>query len=573
MANEDLNQEQLGAVEAQDGPVLIVAGPGTGKTKTLTARVVRQISSGKAKPAEILALTFTKKAAEEMQGRIGKTLQRAGCKEAPRVLTFHALSHEILGRELRFVEDAARLQLIKSLSKPLPYKGFSTRELGLLISRCKNMAEDNPELKKLTAAYDNALAEQGVVDFDDLLVKAREELGQDQAKRQLLQQSYKYVLVDEFQDTNLLQYQFLKLLLGHDNLFVIGDPNQSIYGFRGASSSIFEQFRQDFPGCTEVNLTANYRSAPEVVALGNAVFTSGPKLTAFSATPGRVSTIEVLNEYSEANWVLGEIQRALGGGDFLHTVSDSDCGTESSLRDFAVLYRNRSAAVAVQKAVADSGLPYQVVGEGSPYDRPQVQTIVALLRACTNGEATPYSGFTDNEWRSVLDVIQPTQSTPHLLAEKIIATLGYDYDTALQQFVGSLVRFPDLVSAIGHFEKISKQNYYDAQADAVTLLTIHASKGLEFKHVFLVGAEEGVLPHPRCDADEERRLFYVAATRAKQSFDILHAQKRGGKPALLSRFVTGLPDNVANRTVDCNLQSDRLRAKKRAAKRSQQSLF
>ncbi|HUC90384.1 MAG TPA: ATP-dependent helicase [Patescibacteria group bacterium] len=574
MAYEDLNPEQLKAVEAGDGPILIVAGPGTGKTKTLTARIAFLITSAKAAPQEILALTFTKKAAGEMQERVLQLLAKAGIKPSPQILTFHALCHEILGGELAFADEAVRLQVIKKLAKPADLKAFSTRELGLLISRCKNMAEDNPDLKKLTESYNSALSERGLVDYDDLLVQARDLLVGDQTKREALQQRYKYILVDEFQDTNLLQYEFLRLLLGHHNIFVIGDPNQSIYGFRGASGGIFERFKQDYPGHVAVELTVNYRSASAVVGLGNAIFTSGPQLTAFSQVPGAVRAVEVLNEYSEANWVLNEIQRAVGGGDLLHTVSDGDSNTECTFRDFAVLYRSRAAAITFQKLLQESGLPYQVVGDGSPYDQPQVQTILALMRVCAGRQQTVPEGFSEAEEQAVLNSLQPEAAgDPRSLADKIISILKFEQTPGLQQFIGSLVRFKDLPAALNYFDSIAKQDFYDAQADAITLLTIHASKGLEFPRVFLIGTEEGILPHKNADPHEEKRLLYVAATRAKHNLDITYAQKRGGNPAQPSRFIVGLPADKLSRSVDPALASDKLKAKKRAAKRRQQSLF
>ncbi|HSW98272.1 MAG TPA: ATP-dependent helicase [Candidatus Saccharimonadales bacterium] len=573
---EQLNPQQRAAVEQGDGPVLIVAGPGTGKTKTLTARIAHIVATGKARPGQILALTFTKKAAGEMQERVGLLLKRAGAggDAQPYISTFHALCHELLGGGVAFASDAQRLQIIKQLTKPAELKGVSARELGLLISRAKNMAEDDPALTKLVQQYDASLAALGLADFDDLLVRTRQLLQTDAAARASVQKRFSYILVDEFQDTNRLQYELLQLLRGNDNLFVIGDPLQSIYGFRGAGGGIFEQFRTDFPQAMAVALTVNYRSVPEVVALSNALFPAAPQLTPHSQAHGRVQAVQVLNEYSEAAWVLSEIQKAIGGGDMLRAVSDDDAGLHHGLRDFAILYRNRSAALAVQKAVANSGLPYQVVGEGSPYEQPQVLAVIALLRAALSGEPAALEGFSRTQAKAVQDLLGQTDGVlPHLLAEKIALLLGFDQSPALRQFAGSLVRFKTLRAAVSHLDAIEGNQFYDPQADVVTLLTIHASKGLEFPHVFIIGAEEGVLPHHRADPEEEKRLFYVAATRARERLDILHTMKRGGEPAELSRFVRGTPPALLPRHTDPNLAADQRRAQKRAAKNSQQSLF
>ncbi len=282
----ELNTQQQRAVRAGDGPLMIVAGPGTGKTKTLTARITHLIESGKAAPEQILALTFTKKAAEEMRTRVEQSLTpffaggnrsraedslsslglanepsgsasaefppskneaRSPITSVPTISTFHALCHELLGSETPFVGDAQRLQIIKNLSRPKSLKTLSARELGLLISRAKNkVATDDPDITKVVTRYNQALKEENVRDFDDLLLETHRLLQEDEPARQAAQNRYRYILVDEFQDTNALQYELLRLLLGHENICVIGDPYQSIYGFRGASGTIFEQFAADF---------------------------------------------------------------------------------------------------------------------------------------------------------------------------------------------------------------------------------------------------------------------------------------------------------------------------------------
>jgi DNA helicase II / ATP-dependent DNA helicase PcrA len=615
---DDLNQAQAKAAQIMRGPVLIIAGPGTGKTKTLTAHIVHLIQSGEAKPEQILALTFTKKAAEEMRNRVQAMLAKFGvpsderaasfdggnstgaepegddrdlrlgrhrparerfpaAKEGlshPKIATFHALCHELLGGEFEFVPEPLRLQIIKKLSKPPELKTLPTREVALLISRAKNLAHESPELAKLTKAYDDALAEQNLIDFDDLLVRTRELLEQDESKRAAVQKAYTHILVDEFQDTNLLQYELLKLMRGTDNLFVIGDPNQSIYGFRGASGGIFEEFTCDFPNASVVPLQVNYRSAPEVVRMANHIFAEAPDLAPHAEASGRVRAVRVLNEYSEANWVLAEVQKAIGGGDMLKAVSDDDRAVHRTLADFAVLYRNRSAAKTFQKVLADSGLPYQVVGDGSPYDQPQVQALLALLRSAHTGKEPQLEGYSAAEIRAIHQMLQDApQASPAAAAEQLVGKLGFEPDANLQQFLNSLVRFADLPAALKYFDDIAEQGFYDPAADAITLLTIHASKGLEFSHVFLLGAEEGILPHTKADTSEEKRLFYVAVTRAKHNLDVLHATHRGGQAAAPSRFVEALGPHIIPKTTDPNLAADIRRVQQRAAKRSQQSLF
>ena len=566
-----LNSEQQRAVSAGNGPVMIVAGPGTGKTKTLVARIVHVLQHDKAKPQQILALTFTKKAAEEMRSRLKDQIEGM----LPEIATFHALCHKILDSELPFISEIQRLQIVKSLKRPKEYKDISARELGLVISRAKNLPTiEDPGLAKVVHAYNNALRQADVRDFDDLLLDAYGLLTADKQVRQSLQQTYAHVLVDEFQDTNRLQYEILKLILGSDNIFVIGDPHQSIYGFRGANEGIFETFQQDFPTHTAITLTTNYRSVPQIVELSNAVFPKQTPLAAHSQHTGLARAVEVLNEYGEAEWVLAEIQRAIGGGDLLKVASDDVRTHHRRLSDFAVLYRSRSAALAFQKLLAESGLPYQVIGDGSPYDQPQVQAILALMRSAVSGQPVQIEGYGSAEQRLLEDELAKVESAlPSALAERIIKILGIETNRDMQQFAGALVRFKDVPSALHYFDDIAEHGFYDPSADAITLLTIHASKGLEFPHVFLIGANEGILPSARGEEQEEKRLFYVAATRAHEHLEITHAKNRNGKKTATSRFVVSLSDAVLPRHVDPGIEDQLRRIAKRAAKRSQTSLF
>lgn len=580
-ATNNLNEEQRRAAEAGDGPVFIQAGPGTGKTKTLTARIAYLVARGKAKPEQILALTFTKKAAEEMNNRTKILLDSQTAP--PIITTFHALCYELLQEgqtePITFISDTERPVLIKALHKPAVYAGVSTRELALLISKAKNTTEKPAAaVVTLTKRYNAALQEKGLHDFDDLLLKTYELLQTDSARRAQVQARFTHILVDEFQDTNRLQYELLLCLRGNDNLFVIGDPYQSIYGFRGASGDIFGRFTRDFPEAMNITLTVNYRSASPIVILSNAIFAQSKPLTAHSVMQGQVRVVEVLNEYSEAHWVLEQIQRAIGGGDFLQAVSDDDRDTHRTLQDFAILYRSRSAAGAVQKVIAESGLPYQVVGDGSPYDLPDVQRVIALLRQCATGEAAAAAGLTQAASRHVIEKALVC-GAPSQAANCIIDALGIEPTRDTQQFVGGLVRFDTIPAAINQIDAIAETAFYDPTADAVTLLTIHAAKGLEFSHVFLIGLEEGILPHrvpwaaQEDSSEEEQRLFYVAVTRARERLDILHTKSRGGKPAVCSRFVTDLPVAALPKTIDQNLAADQQRAYKRRLKNSQQRLL
>lgn len=559
---DDLNAQQRRVVEAGDGPIVVIAGPGTGKTKTLVARLQHLVASGQTHAERILALTFTRKACEEMQ-------VRAGLPEV-KITTFHGLCHEILGDNLALVTEAQRLQIIKALKKPASWKGFGSREIGLRISRAKNMRTDaDAATRSCIAAYDAELQRQGQMDFDDLLVRALELLQTDATKRRMLQQRFTHIIVDEFQDTNALQYELLMLLRGNDSVCVIGDPQQSIYGFRGADGEIFDRFLHDFPQALRITLTVNYRSVPEVVRLSNVLF--GGALHAHRRTAGAVRAVQTLNEYSEANWVLNAIQQELGGSDLQHAVSDDDRTAHRSLADFAILYRSRAAARVVQRVIAESGLPYQVAGDGSPYDDPQVQLLIGLLCASIDDEvAVP--GLSPVQQAALVASIDPGK-LPADIVQALVVSAGIEPSQNVQHLIGSLVHHKTIREATEHFTVLSKQAFYDPRAEAITLLTIHAAKGLEFGHVFLVGAQESLLPHDETNIEEEKRLLYVAVTRARDALDILYTRQRGGKPGAVSRFIAQMAPDILPAVTDSNLAADQRRIAKKHARRAQTSLF
>jgi superfamily I DNA/RNA helicase len=572
---DDLNEDQLRAATAPSGPAMIVAGPGTGKTKTLVARLVYLLHQQKRAPSSMGALTFTNKAAREMKVRLEHALPD---QPLPLITTFHGFAHTILEehnpQDLReFVSAGERQQIIRSLKKHAPH-GLSVRDVGLHISKHKNdpHAKDDA-LRPLVDAYNLELATRNLRDFDDLLLELRALL-QNPATRNALHVKYRTYLVDEFQDTNALQYELLQMLNATDDIFVIGDPHQSIYGFRGAGGDVFGTFLQDFPHADHVTLTANYRSTPEVVAVVNAIFPDTTPLQPQQNITGIVRNIEVLNEYGEATWVLQEIQRELGGSDMLtgsqHHAANAH---ERTFRDFAILYRSRADAKAVQKYTEQSGIPYQIAGEGSPYEHPAVQEILAALAYVVHGTAYKKSAALEPHKAELQEL-----KLPDVVAE-IIAILHLETDknhASIRAFCNSLLHVQDLSIAdyLEYVQAIAEQEFYDPRADAVTFLTIHASKGLEFSRVFLLAAEEGSLPHMRknekVSIEEEQRLFYVAVSRAAQSIDIIHARTRGGESKKPSRFLKNVPLEQA---VDPELQTQARRAHKREQKRAQTSLF
>lgn len=578
---DELNDAQRQAVTAPDGPLLIVAGPGTGKTKTLTARIAYLLTSRHVPASSVLALTFTNKSAQEMQERVRALL---GDAPTPLITTFHAYGHRLLQKQdtYELIDEAARTQLIRDLPKPAVFKGTSMRELGLLISRAKTTLHEptEPATQKLCTSYNQALQQAGQRDFDDLLRQTYDLLQQPDAP------TFAHVLVDEFQDTSPLQYELLRSLCPQGNIFAIGDPNQSIYAFRGAGAGMFGQFRADLPYTRTITLTINYRSAPQIVRLANAIFPDDAPLAPHQQMAGTARAIQTLNEYTEASYILEDIEAGIGGSDMLKV----NAGTGRQLRDYAVLYRTHRAAMAVQKRCAESGIPYQIAGEDSPYEQPSVQALITLFRyLLTHSEADHHALLKQHALRhwtlaqcdAALATLPPLASLGVSdLATKLGELFHLD-DATVRQFTSMLVQFgmgePGLAAALQHIASIAEQEFYDPSVNAVTLLTIHASKGLEFDHVFLCASEDGTIPKLRKngsnDLDEERRLFYVAATRARQQLDILYAKHRGGALATPSRFITELTDDALPRITDPNMAVHQKRAEKRRQKRAQTSLF
>jgi superfamily I DNA/RNA helicase len=587
---DTLNTKQCQVAEAADGPLAVIAGPGTGKTKTLTARIAYLLKTGRATNGQLLALTFTNKAAGEMRQRLATLLHG---KHLPQVTTFHAFCAGVLKNQghaiSQFVTEPEKLAIIKELPKPDALRDLNVRELSLLMSRYKNaidVSEFDPGIARLASRYDEKLKTYELADFDNLLTQTHSLLLNNKEVKQHLSARYQYVLVDEFQDTNELQYELLKCIANTANVLVIGDPLQSIYGFRGASSSIFRRFLKDFPQAKTVTLSTNYRSHQTIVSLAKAIFPNELHLEAHSQAPGDVQITKTLNEYSEANYIVNTIQTRLGGTDLLIAHNNNDEQVQH-FSDFAVLYRTHRAAHAVARAFADSGIPYQIAGEQSPYEHPVIKTIIVLLGFMVRQQQPDQRelktlsllAFDDidallAQCRELIIGKKPSEVVEILIEQFDLQAASQKAEAPLRQFMNLLVSFDQatLAECVNSLQKLQQSDCYDPAADAVTLLTIHGAKGLEFPHVFLCAAEEGILPHGRkgTDITEEQRLFYVAVTRAKHQLDITYAVNRARQPVKSSRFLQ-LPNFTHRDDPDFAVQQKRI-AKQRH-KRAQTTLF
>jgi len=516
-----LDADQRAAAEAVDGPLLIIAGPGSGKTRTLTYRIAHLVAELGIAPETCLAITFTRRAAAEMRDRLAALLPDRAERVA--IHTFHSLGLSILREHadaaglrpgFRVAGEAERAALITAT---LDLTGREAQRLSRTISREKR-THDGVSTGDLTAAYARALAERNWIDFDDLVALAVRALSQHGDLAAHYRNRWRWVSVDEFQDLDAQQYRLLRLLAPTgSNLCAIGDPNQAIYGFRGADASGFERFRQDHPAARVVRLARNYRSTGSIVTASAQVMASSPSepiAEVMRDMHERVAIHTAATERAEAESVIAAIEQMIGGHSFFSI--DSGRTTPAAQRqhafaDFAVLYRTEAQAGPLCEAFERSGIPYKKNSHRPLTDEPAVR---ALLQELGDGDGATLA----EELRAAAErLAEPGDAG---------ATIALQRLTALAQSCGNdRIRLKDAAALTTDAE------FWDARADRVSLLTLHAAKGLEFAAVFIVGLEDGLLPLRWEEADEaemaeERRLFYVGMTRAKDRLILSHARQR-----------------------------------------------
>jgi DNA helicase-2/ATP-dependent DNA helicase PcrA len=529
-----LDPEQRVAAGAEAGPLLVVAGPGTGKTRTLTHRLAHLIEERGMAAERCLAISFTRRACGELRERLGALVPG----EAGRVLvtTFHGLGLRILreqhgavglGPGFRVADDTERLELLaEALGRP---EREARRLLPELVRRKRARAARWPDLDPEPsevagplARYEAALRKLDLVDLDGLLALPVTLLAGDPALAARYRQRFGFVAVDEYQDVDELQYRLLRLLTTPDaNLCVIGDPDQAIYGFRGADVGFFLRFTQDFPTATTARLTRNYRSSPAIVAgalqaIAPSTLVPGRELAAMAAqaSPTRITVHQAASDLAEAEFVAQTIDRLLGGASFLSLDSgraDGEAEHGLSFADVAVLYRTDAQSEPLAEALGRAGMPFQKRSHDRLLDRPAVRALVRALRDPGPDGAGPLTA------RLAAAAAGPGADAAE--AMELVAPLAERCGDDLDRFLAEL--------ALG-----DEVDTWDPRADRVSLLTLHAAKGLEFPVVFLVGCEDGLLPlrfGPRpstAELAEERRLFFVGMTRARSRLFLSHARRR-----------------------------------------------
>jgi uncharacterized protein (TIGR00375 family) len=522
-----LDDDQRVAASIVDGPLLIVAGPGSGKTRTLMHRIVHLVDECGVAAEHCLAITFTRRAAAEMKERLQKSLgARAG---AVAVHTFHSLGLTMLRehanaaglqRGFRVAGEAERVAaLAAALEVPKP------RAQSLMRAMSKAERADialDGEVAAARAAYRNVLAVNNWIDFDDLVGLSARLLADNPDIAAAYRARFRFVSVDEFQDVDAQQYRLITLLAPPPagNLCVIGDPHQAIYGFRGADASCFARLRADYPAAVEVALKRNYRSSGTIVTAAGQIIANAPGDSVAGIVRDmheRITIHAAPSERAEAEFVVATIEQAIGGHSFFSIDSGRAGGqhTALSFADFAVLYRTEAQAEALTEALARSGIPFRKHSHTPLAEEPAVRTLLAAIDSSDDDPAVALRAATRRLAADREETAAIALALQRLLP--LAETSG-----------GDQARFRDAVALA------SDADCWDPRADGVALLTLHAAKGLEFAVVFVVGLEDGVLPlHwgnagdvAPDDAAEERRLFYVGMTRAKDRLLLSRALKR-----------------------------------------------
>jgi DNA helicase II / ATP-dependent DNA helicase PcrA len=644
----DLNPTQREAVAATEGPVLVVAGAGSGKTRVLTYRIAHLIRDLGVPPDSILAITFTNKAANEMRERVGRLV--GGMVRSMWVSTFHSSCVRILRREatrlgyrsgFTIYDDADSLRLLRMVIKDLDLdsKRFPEKAMKAVISNAKNELVDyesfadqadgfyHEQVADVYRLYQQRMVEASAMDFDDLLMVTVELFAAFPDVLAHYQQRFRYVLVDEYQDTNRAQYMLVKqLTAGHRNLCVVGDSDQSIYKFRGADIRNIRDFEKDYPDARVIILDQNYRSTENILDAANSVISNNTKRTPKHLWSDRGRGVPIIryeaeDEHDEAGFVVDEVEKLMGEG--------------FNLADFAVFYRTNAMSRVIEDVFVRRGIPYTVVGSVKFYDRKEVKDAVAYLRVLVNpsdevsvkrvineprrgigattvahvdrfaqgnrigfyealARARDIPQLNSRAQSSVLEFVTLIESLrenaeEHGVEAAVQAVLddtgmvaGYESERTIEA-MGRVENLRELVGVATEFETsnegaiigdepfdsldnlrrlevflestalVADIDEWDEGAGAVTLMTLHTAKGLEFPVVFIVGMEDGVFPHMRSlgepdELEEERRLAYVGITRAQDRLYLTSAWQRmlfgGSNYNPPSRFLQEVPETL-----------------------------
>lgn len=551
-AKEVLNEQQREAVQAVDRAIAVVAGPGTGKTKTLVSRILYLLETRKVRPSEITAVTFTNQAAGELRERVQKQLGKRRSIRQMQVGTFHSICLELLrkaGRRFSLADETETMEiaekLVKDYSLDMKAKKFLEQ-----VSRKKTQMKVEKEQENFMAAfrgYQEWLAGMGMLDFDDLLLEAAVYMEQEEGAKEFAG-AFSYLLVDEFQDSNPIQYRLMKAWNKRGReLFVIGDPDQSIYGFRGSDAECFEKLKDEFDGLRMIRLVENYRSVPAVTKSALKVISANPgparSLHANREAKTKVRLVQAGSSMGEAIFIAKEINRLVGGLDMLEAQEGAFYQDERKPRSFdqiAVLYRTHRQGELLETCLRREGIPYVVAGREDFLEEEKVRGCVCFFRYLENpldmtaGRlclkliwGLECNEITGTVLEAVVEKYRPSfaKGKPAKILEQWMGEMGLVEDEGMKKLAGMALFYknmPEFMKALylGVESDLKRCGERRVRADAVTLMTLHGSKGLEFPVTMIYGVNKGLIPyeseaHP-ADVREERRLFYVGMTRAKE---------------------------------------------------------
>ena len=619
---EKLNNEQKKAATFKDGPCLVIAGAGSGKTKVLTTRIANLIENG-VKPYNILAITFTNKAAGEMRERVNNIINAHDAF----IGTFHSFGLKIIRENsalfnltsaFTLIDAEDQTSIIKKIMKDINItdKMISPAFIKSKISFIKNnmlsdseianflISENEKIAVKIYYEYEKILKRNNTLDFDDLLKKPVELFNSNKEVLEKYQDKFKYILIDEYQDTNEVQYKLVKLLSKkYLNLFVVGDPSQSIYAFRGANYQNILNFEKDFKGCTVIKLPQNYRSTQTILDAANEVISHNKQrkdLDLFSdlGQGVKIKYIRTFNDSMENKRVVDEIQKLYEEG--------------YNRKDMAIFYRTNAQSRSIEDALVKANIPYKVFGSFYFYKRKEIKDLLAYLKLIANpsddvslervinepkrkiGDKTienlrekarslnismfeAIDSGKELEFKNlILNLIEISKDTSITgLIDKTLELSKmketYENDKSLESDI-RLENLMEFRSVSETYEKetgnvnlsdflmevslVSDAAEYSLDSDAVTLMTVHSAKGLEFKIVFIIGLEENIMPISKAlyddeELEEERRLMYVAITRAKEKLYLLNAGRRmlygNMQVNPPSRFISEISDNLLDK--------------------------
>ena len=627
---ESLNEQQKEAVLYNDGPLLIIAGAGAGKTKTLTTKIAYLIEEGLAHPYNVLAITFTNKAAKEMKDRLYALIGDLAKKV--QVSTFHSFglkllreNYEKLGYESNFVimDSDDSLTVVKKIVKDLGYdpKIYNPRAIRNKISSCKNemmtpeiyeryaVSDYEKVMHQVYEKYEDKLKKNNSVDFDDLLLLPIKLFKENPSTLQKYQDLYQYILIDEYQDTNEAQYILSKLISAKNRkITCVGDDSQSIYSFRGANYKNILNFEKDYKDAKTILLEENYRSTSTILDAANQVIRNNKQrkdknLWTSRGKGEKIKYYRAYNEKDEAQYVIRKIKELRN--------------KEVEYKDIAVLYRTNAQSRVLEEEMLKENMPYRVIGSFYFYSRKEIKDLIAYLRLIHNSKDnvsllrvinTPKRGIglktienltakADEEGTSIYEAITSGKElefkktidqlkslseelTLTELIDKVLDASGLRQELESEKTLEAEVRLENLEefkSITKSFEEreglisledflleislISDVEEYKDDPNRISLMTVHSVKGLEFDHVFVVGMEEGIFPHMNSlmetsEVEEERRLCYVAITRAKDDLHLVNARRRTlfGKEQVnpVSRFI----GEISKDLIETNVQEE-----------------